>query len=217
MVVLSMNVGFFVVDSAIDYKPSLRRITHTSILANMPKFAQSARPSMSKRAKRAKPAKLKSRSDGEPVCILLVDSSCMPPSLMLARDAKGKFQPIGGKYKAGENPFAAANDACHKLLGVSPPSVSVLGSVTIKRSRAIVFVCSIDGEFATRAPLHLERVPVYDHRCLSRLQIEDRLHNKLKFGNRDELERLSALAASMPSILHEDLLTPDEELAMLRS
>jgi hypothetical protein len=174
---------------------------------NMPKFARSARPS--------KRAKLK--SDGEPVCILLVDSSSMPPSLMLARDANGKLEPIGGKYKAGENPFAAASAACHKLLGFAPSSVSVLGSMTIKCSHAIVFVCSMDAECATRASLPLERVPVYDHRCLSRLQIEGRLHNKLKFGNRDELERLSALAASMPLILYEDLLTADEDLAILCS
>jgi hypothetical protein len=77
----------------------------------------------------------------------------------------------------------------------------------------------MNAECGTRASLPLERVPVYDHRCLSRLQIEGRLHNKLQFANRDDLERLSALAAlaPMPLILHEDLLTADEDLAILRS
>jgi hypothetical protein len=159
----------------------------------------------------AKRAKVKSNTNGDPVCLVLVDSSSSPHSVMLARDNKGKLGPIGGKCKGGEDAFTKVAKICYKLLGWSPPSGSVLGKVKFTCTNAIIFVCPIDANCVGKAMLRLECVAVYD---LKRLQLEGRLHNKLQFANRDELRRMQTLATSMPLVLFDDLLTAEEELVI---
>jgi hypothetical protein len=154
-----------------------------------------------KRQRTAKGAKPK--PGGNPVCVLLVDSS--DRKLLLVRDG-GKLASISGRCQAGEDPLTAAMAACHELVGWSPPRASVLGSVTIACTCAVVFVCPAEG--STLNCGNLERVPVVE---LGRLQRERKLHSKLQFANRQELQRLQAMADSVPLVLADDLLTGQEE------